>query len=151
MIPAGLCAPRRRCGKAVFAVKAAIALYKKANAVRDPRESFCFSRELIRGAMMRLDAHSQAVIREAVEDIFGPDAVVYVFGSRIDDAARGGDIDLLVTVPAPLDDVRRRALTLTARLQMRLGDQPIDVLVVDPQTELGPVHSEALRTGVPLA
>ena len=99
---------------------------------------------------MRLNTRAQEIIRDAVQDIFGPDAAVYVFGSRVDDNARGGDIDLLVKVPAPMEDKHRRALTLTARLQMRLGDQPIDVLVVDPETAPGPVHAEALRTGVAL-
>ena len=99
---------------------------------------------------MRLNARAQEIIRDAVQDIFGPDAEVYVFGSRVDDTARGGDIDLLVKVPASMEDKHRKALTLTARLQMRLGDQPIDVLVVDPETAPGPVHAEALRTGVAL-
>lgn len=90
------------------------------------------------------------MIRDAVREIFGPDARAYVFGSRTNEDARGGDIDLLVELPASMADARRRALTLTARLQMRLGDQPIDVLVVDPETPMGPVHAEAVRTGVAL-
>jgi len=37
-----------------------------------------------------------------------------------------------------------------ARLQIRLGDQPIDVLVLGSQTVRQPVHEEAIRTGVRL-
>ena len=47
-------------------------------------------------------------------------------------------------------DARKKALTLTARLQRRLGDQRIDVLVIDPATRHQPIHAEALRTGVRL-
>ncbi len=68
----------------------------------------------------------------------------------IRDTARGGDIDLIVQLEQPVPQRERKALQLVARLQRRLGMQPIDVLVVDPQTEILPVHEEAFRTGVRL-
>jgi len=37
-----------------------------------------------------------------------------------------------------------------ARVQMRLGDQPMDVLVLDPEVKPSPVHESALTTRVPL-
>lgn len=40
------------------------------------------------------------------------------------------------------------AAQITARLQQRLGDRRIDVLVVDPDTELEPVHRVAQAEGV---
>jgi len=73
---------------------------------------------------------------------------VRVFGSRIDDQARGGDIDLLVESSEILPDRQRKALTFVARLQRRLGDQPFDVLVVDPDTKRQEIHRNALRQGV---
>jgi predicted nucleotidyltransferase len=99
---------------------------------------------------MRLSPQSQRIIRESVRQVFGPQARVRLFGSRLNDAARGGDIDLLVELDEPVNDRERKALSLVARLQMRLGDQPIDVLVLDPQTSRRPIHEQALRTGVAL-
>ncbi|HFD78958.1 MAG TPA: nucleotidyltransferase domain-containing protein [Gammaproteobacteria bacterium] len=99
---------------------------------------------------MRLSQQAQTIIRDTVEEIFGPDARVILFGSRTDDTARGGDIDLLVQLDSPDADRQRKALKLVARLQMRLGDQPIDVLVLDPDTRRLPVHEEALSSGVRL-
>ncbi len=42
------------------------------------------------------------------------------------------------------------AARITARLQRALGDRKIDVLVIDPGTELLPVHRAALAEGVEL-
>ena len=99
---------------------------------------------------MRLSRNAQDIIRRTTTEVFGPDVSVSVFGSRVDDAARGGDIDLLVESDRPIADRERKALKLVARLQMRLGDQPIDVLVLDPETPRRPIHEEASRTGVRL-
>ena len=99
---------------------------------------------------MRLSPRTQTIIRDTAREIFGPQVTTLVFGSRVDDAARGGDIDLIVQLEQPVPQRERKALQLVARLQRRLGMQPIDVLVVDPQTEILPVHEEAFRTGVRL-
>jgi len=99
---------------------------------------------------MRLSTRTQKIIRDTAQEIFGSEATVMVFGSRVDDLARGGDIDLLVQSESPIVQRERKALKLVARLQIRLGDQPIDVLVIDPETTRQPVHEEALRTGVKL-
>ncbi|MBL1259511.1 MAG: nucleotidyltransferase domain-containing protein [Thiotrichaceae bacterium] len=101
-------------------------------------------------ASMRLSSSTQKIIRVAVNEIFGPDASVTLFGSRVDNSARGGDIDLLVQSERPISQCERKALQLVARLQIRLGDQPIDVLVLGSQTVRQPVHEEAIRTGVRL-
>lgn len=99
---------------------------------------------------MRLNTEYIQVIREETGIVFGEGAVVRLFGSRLDDTSRGGDIDLLVECDKPVKERLRKSLALTARLQMRLGDQPIDVLVIDPETALQPVHQVARQTGVQL-
>jgi predicted nucleotidyltransferase len=46
------------------------------------------------GLAMKLSNDSMLTIKQAVTLIFGKDAKVYLFGSRADDAKKGGDIDL---------------------------------------------------------
>jgi predicted nucleotidyltransferase len=99
---------------------------------------------------MRLTPEQADSIRRATAEIFGPDARVRLFGSRLDDDARGGDIDLLVETDQPVAELPRKRVQLVARLQMRLGDQPIDVLVSAPGHASGLVHEAALREGVRL-
>lgn len=45
---------------------------------------------------MRLTAQQREVIRAAVREIYGEDSRLWLFGSRVGDTRRGGDIDLLV-------------------------------------------------------
>jgi predicted nucleotidyltransferase len=99
---------------------------------------------------MRLTPQTREIIRTTTHEVFGATARVRLFGSRVDDNLRGGDIDLLVELPSHQADSRKKSLTLAARLQMRLGDQPIDILVLDPDTVLQPIHRVAVATGVPI-
>ena len=50
------------------------------------------------------------------------------------------------SLPNACKDRLGKELRLTARLQLRLGDQPFDVLVVDPEVTLNPVHTHAIET-----
>ncbi len=103
-----------------------------------PQPRVTQTRNASRQADVRLPDAARQVIRQTVAEIFGPEAKVLLFGSRTDPKARGGDIDLLVVSDKPVADRERKALTLVARLQIRLGDQPIDALVLDPQTRHPP-------------
>ena len=100
---------------------------------------------------MRLTPEQRQIIREATHKIFGPDAIVWLFGSRVDDRRRGGDIDLYVEVSID-DHAVRQVLEdrLYARLQRSLGEQRIDIVSHSPAMPLLPIHREALRHGVRL-
>ncbi|MCF7992549.1 MAG: nucleotidyltransferase domain-containing protein [Thiohalocapsa sp.] len=99
---------------------------------------------------MRITRQQVNVIREVVADFFGDGASVFLFGSRVDDDALGGDIDLYVEVDHPVANRAAAASRLAASLQLRLGDQRIDVVVADPRTEPLPIHRHARRHGLAL-
>jgi predicted nucleotidyltransferase len=99
---------------------------------------------------MRLSQQTQQIIRDTVREVFGVEANVKLFGSRVNDDARGGDIDLLVELPSIIEEIERKTMQLTARLQLRIGDQPIDVLVVDSSTPRQSIHEQASITGIRL-
>jgi hypothetical protein len=45
---------------------------------------------------MRLTQEQQSAIRTAASEAFGAGATVWLFGSRVDDHKKGGDIDLVI-------------------------------------------------------
>ncbi len=99
---------------------------------------------------MRLSQQTRQIIRDTVREVFGVEATVKLFGSRIHDDARGGDIDLLVELPSIVAEIERKTIQLTARLQVRIGDQPIDILVLDPSTFRQSIPEQASTAGVKL-
>lgn len=99
---------------------------------------------------MRLTAQQQGIIHNTAIEMFGAGTKVTLFGSRTNDQLRGGDIDLLLEVPVVITNRPAAAARFAGRLQQRLGDQRIDVLLIDPSTPIKPVHHEARQTGISL-
>lgn len=99
--------------------------------------------------MRLLPQACEAIVRTTAE-LAGPDARVHLFGSRLHDHLRGGDIDLLVQCPQPVARPLWLAAQINARLQRALGERKIDVLLIDPHTVLEPVHLVAQAEGVEL-
>ena len=74
---------------------------------------------------MRLDEAERQAILGAI-GTQDPQADVFLFGSRVDDARRGGDIDLLV-LSQRIDLMAK--LDILGDLHRRLGERRIDLLV----------------------
>ena len=79
---------------------------------------------------MRLTASQASCIRDGVVKHFGATSHVWLFGSRVDDKLRGGDIDLYIEPekqdPASLVDAK---LHFLSEMHGRMGEQKIDVVL----------------------
>jgi predicted nucleotidyltransferase len=100
---------------------------------------------------MRLTQDQIDAIRCCTVETYGQDAHVWLFGSRVDDGRRGGDIDLLVR-PARMDasPSLRDKLRFLGQLEKRLGERKIDVIIERPD-DLRPIVRVAHETGVALS
>ncbi len=97
---------------------------------------------------MRLSADQIGSIKACLEEIFGPEAKVYLFGSRVDPKKRGGDIDLYIQVDPLPEDWIEREQAFWLCLQNRLGEQKIDIVMARDGNR--PIERVAKKRGVML-
>lgn len=97
---------------------------------------------------MRLNDKIREIIKSEVFNQLGSEVVVRLFGSRVDDTQRGGDIDLLIEPRQPLEHRIQAECKLAARLFIRLGGRKVDVLIKDPTMPLQPIHEQAITHGI---
>ena len=88
-------------------------------------------------APMRLTTAEVADIAAAAKASLPPGTRVALFGSRTDDARRGGDIDLLVETATALDarQLFKLNIQFTGQLYWHMGERRIDVLMVPAGAE----------------
>lgn len=99
---------------------------------------------------MRLTPEQRHSLKEQIAREIGEDCQILLFGSRANDNAKGGDVDLLLRSPRPLQRKVWLEALLAARAERILHGRRVDVLLIDPTTPLQAVHRAALATGVPL-
>ncbi|CAA9891199.1 DNA polymerase beta [Candidatus Methylobacter favarea] len=77
---------------------------------------------------MRLTPAQSRLIAATVRRQLGAQARVFLFGSRLDDAAKGGDVDILV------ENEKRLSLLERAHIKMELENLlslPVDVVAIE--------------------
>jgi predicted nucleotidyltransferase len=99
---------------------------------------------------MRLTPSQIAAIRTSTALLAGDAARVWLFGSRVRDDARGGDVDLLLE----LDEAVTEPAQLSARLPAQVSRPKYCRKVVlqnkAPHLQFLPIHSIALAEGIRL-
>jgi predicted nucleotidyltransferase len=95
---------------------------------------------------MRLSKFEQTMIKKVFLETF-KEGKVYLFGSRVDDEKKGGDIDLLIS-PINKENLSHKKIDFLVALKSKIGIQKIDV-VLDRGTE-SEIIKIALSTGVEL-
>ena len=94
---------------------------------------------------MRLTPAQIDTIKSTAAAVLGEGVRVTLFGSRLHDGQKGGDVDLYIEVPEPrlLQRIRCKV-----ELQDRL-DMPVD-LIVKPVGDTSPISQIAKKEGVVL-
>ncbi|MEJ5209723.1 hypothetical protein [Denitratimonas sp. CY0512] len=97
---------------------------------------------------MRLSQEHIRVLKRLAEEEAGPSARLRLFGSRLDDAARGGDVDLLLELDTPVAHPAPLIARLAARASRAMDGRKVDVLLLAPNLMRQPIHDIAQRQGV---
>jgi len=74
---------------------------------------------------MRLTQHEKQTLLQAIKQVDSK-AKVYLFGSRVDDAKKGGDIDILIHSQTLNKQVLRK---IKWQLMEQLGEQKMDIII----------------------
>ena len=72
---------------------------------------------------------------------------IYLFGSRVDDTQKGGDIDLYIDTQDS-DDLFEKKLQMIRDIKSKIGEQKIDVVISSDKERA--IEEEALKKGVKL-
>ncbi len=77
---------------------------------------------------MRIKEKDILEIKSITKEFFGNDAKVYLFGSRVNDKKRGGDIDLYIETGLK-ENIVQKKIKMLGKLQEILGEQKIDIVI----------------------
>ena len=101
---------------------------------------------------MRLSEFECRTLKRAAQDNFGEQVQVRLFGSRVDDTRRGGDIDLLLNVQmSDPNEIAKAHTRFLSDVYARLGEQKLDVLIDFPgRQSRASIFEIARREGIAL-
>lgn len=96
---------------------------------------------------MRLTDYQIQTIRQLARQVAGDQTRVRVFGSRLDDTAQGGDLDLMLELPDPVDNPALLAAQMAAKVSRAMSGRRVDVLLSAPNLMRLPIHDIAFKEG----
>lgn len=103
---------------------------------------------------MRMTREQIKIFDQCAHQYFGENAVLWLFGSRVDDSKKGGDYDFLVeTQLDDADEIVERKIALLAKLQntTEFEDEKIDIVVKRINSNFDmPIYNVAKFEGVPI-
>ena len=77
---------------------------------------------------MRLKKEYIEIIKKITKEYFGENAEVFLFGSRVDDSKRGGDIDLYIETQMK-ENLIESKIKMLGKLHKEIGEQKIDIVI----------------------
>lgn len=99
---------------------------------------------------MRLLEHEINTINTVLTNYFGIDSTITLFGSRVDDSSKGGDIDLLIENNMQESEQLKLKLMSISDIQLKLGDRKIDLITHcnSDFNDRRDVYLDAKKTGI---
>ncbi|MFI3179929.1 MAG: nucleotidyltransferase domain-containing protein [Methylococcales bacterium] len=94
---------------------------------------------------MRLKTEQITNIIEIVQAITPQPFQIRLFGSRLNDEAKGGDVDLLIEIPHLLGLLQKAQLKNALESRLNL---PVDLLIVQTGQKLSPFQQIAFEKSV---
>lgn len=97
---------------------------------------------------MRITPSQIEFIRSTARQLLGNSVRITLFGSRVDDALKGGDVDLLLEVQDSVANPAMISARMASRISRVMSGRKVDVIVKAPNLLPRPIHVLAIRTGI---
>ena len=95
---------------------------------------------------MRVKPYEIEVIKNSFKRVFGS-GKIFLFGSRVDDSKKGGDIDLFIEIDDKTNLFEKK-IKFLAQIKKFLGEQKIDVVFNENENRL--IEVEARKWAIQL-
>ena len=95
---------------------------------------------------MRLKLEEKNKIIQYAKDFFGNEVSLYLFGSRVDDNKKGGDIDLFLE-SEEIIDMQTQIKFLTA-IYTDITQRKVDLLIKTPASKNLSIYKTAKKEGI---
>ncbi len=99
---------------------------------------------------MRIRPQDITAIRTTIYATAPAAGAICLFGSRLNDDARGGDIDLMVDFESPVENPAFLAARLAVQVSRAVFNRKVDVILRAPNLINIAIHQIALDEGVML-
>ena len=98
---------------------------------------------------MRINDQQRLILKQTLLKYFGSASLLQLFGSRVSDASKGGDIDIYIEpeITQP-DEIVEAKLCALVELHKLLGDQKIDLVINRKIGKQLPIYEIAKQSGV---
>ncbi len=96
---------------------------------------------------MRLKEDEITSIKQSAQLAFGDGVKVYLFGSRVFDDKKGGDIDLYIETDYT-ENIYEDKIRFLVELDKRIGEQRVDVVISCNKN--APIEQSAIKHGIAL-
>ena len=97
---------------------------------------------------MRLSPQIAEKLVSLAKENFGEDCKLYLFGSRVDDSKKGGDIDLLLECKDEISSEQK--IMFLANVQRNITERKVDLLIADKNRQDLEIVRIAKETGIEL-
>ena len=96
---------------------------------------------------MRISSESISIIKKVTKTLY-PDESILLFGSRVDDRKKGGDIDLFIKATKQYS--LQNKLNFLAELEKKGIKRKVDLVIENPNSEEKLIYQTAKKHGIKL-
>ena len=96
---------------------------------------------------MRISKDMAAALVILAKQHIAEDAQVWLFGSRVKDDARGGDIDIMIEASC-INNPLEKKIKFRLAFEDEWGEQKLDILLHDTSRSDQPIHEVVRETGI---